>query len=58
MNTGRSEQGDEEPRGDGMSQAEHPSQAEGEDRERQDRHPDPRTDGHPSQAEGEDPSRS
>lgn len=32
----------------------HPSQAEGEDPDRQENHPDPRTPGHPSQAEGED----
>jgi len=32
----------------------HPSQAEGEDRERQGDHPDIQPDGKPSQAEGED----
>lgn len=35
----------------------HPSQAEGEDPEREGAHPDVQTNGHPSQAEGEDPDR-
>ncbi len=35
----------------------HPSQAEGEDRERQGDHPDIQPVGHPSQAEGEDEDR-
>ncbi|MFD5225963.1 hypothetical protein ACFWHT_10125 [Microbacterium sp. NPDC058342] len=38
-------------------QPEHPSQAEGEDRGREDEHPDPQR-AHPSQSEGEDPARS
>lgn len=35
----------------------HPSQAEGEDPDRPDEHPDLRPPEHPSQAEGEDPDR-
>lgn len=40
-----------------LDQPAHPSQAEGEDPEHPDEHPDPATPGHPSQAEGEDDGR-
>lgn len=53
MNGAPRDERPEEP----MSQPEHPSQAEGEDDQRQGRHPDPQRP-RPSQSEGEDDGRS
>ncbi|WP_309127072.1 hypothetical protein [Microbacterium sp.] len=46
-----------EPPEEPADQSEHPSQAEGEDTDREDRHPDPQR-RRPSQSEGEDDGRS
>lgn len=60
MNAARPENDDQGsqdvPQPKAPSQPAHPSQAEGEDPQRNETHPDPRTGGHPSQAEGGDGS--